>query len=133
MRPGRREVLRVIAAALLLLGAVGCSGNADDGDGGCALAFVRDGETYYPYDAVEPVQQGRSLGAVSSAPCDDGSVEADATGSGETRPAFAIPGVDPALAFVVPRESLSTVFAPGQPDGRDLPAVVEELLDKGED
>ncbi|MGH3115922.1 MAG: DUF6281 family protein [Gaiellales bacterium] len=107
----------------MLLVATSCA-NASEG-GGCALGFVRDETTYYPHEAFEPPPQGRSLGRVPSVTCDDGAGEEAAP---EFREAVAIRGIDPAVAFLVPDESPSTIFAPGPPDGSKLPAEVEKLL-----
>lgn len=107
----------------LLLAATSCS-NASEGDSDCAVGFLRDGASYYPYEANDPPPRGRALGQVPSITCDDGNGESEP----ELREAVAIRGIDPAVAFLVPRESLSTIFAPGPPDGSDLAAEVESLL-----
>lgn len=107
----------------LLLVATSCA-NASEEDGSCALGFVRDGATYYPYEATEPPPQGRSLGQVSSITCDDGDGESEP----EFREAVAIRGIDPTVAFIVPGESPSTIFALGPPDGSELSTEVENLL-----
>lgn len=122
-RPLRRA-LSVGPTLTLLLVATSCA-NASQGDASCALGFVRGGATFYPYEAAEPPPRGRPLGQVPSITCDDGDGEESEP---EFREAVAIRGIDPAVAFLVPDESPSTIFAPGPPDGSKLTAEVENLL-----
>lgn len=119
-----RHVLSLGPTLAMLMVATSCA-NASEEGGACAIGFVRDEATHYPYEAAEPPPRGRTLGPVPSVTCDDGSGEESEPGF---REAVAIRGIDPSVAFLVPDESPSTIFAPGPPDGSELPAEVEKLL-----
>lgn len=106
---------------ITLLAGTSCASNSE---ASCALGFVRDGTTYYPYEASEPPLHGPSLGRVPSVTCDDGNGESEP----EYREAFELRGIDPAVAFLVPHEGASTIFAPGPPDGSEISAEVKNLL-----
>ncbi|MGH8893223.1 MAG: DUF6281 family protein [Actinomycetes bacterium] len=119
-----RRVLSLGSTLAMLIIATSCA-NASEEGGGCALGFVRGETTYYPYEASRPLPRGRTLGRVPSVTCGDGAGE---EAEPEFREAVAIRGIDPAVAFLVPSENPSMIFAPGPPDGSELPAEVEKLL-----
>jgi hypothetical protein len=117
----RDRLLAITATVTVLLLGSSCAGASDSG---CALGFVRSGTTYYPHQTRQPLPAGEVLGEVSTVTCDDGNGQSQP----ETREAVAIRGLDPTVAFLVPDEGTSTIFAAGPPDGSELPSQVQKLL-----
>ncbi|MFC6288251.1 DUF6281 family protein [Nocardioides sp. GCM10027113] len=109
-----------------MLAGTGCADDIADTES-CALGFEREGDSYYPHEAAEPLQEGRDLGTVRTLVCDDGAGPSEQ----EVREAVAIRGVDPAIAFIVPSEGASTIFAVGPPDGSAIPDEIRNLLAEG--
>jgi hypothetical protein len=118
---GFRRTLSIGLGLITVMVTISCVSNSE---ASCALGFVRNGTTYYPYEASEPPQQGPSLGRLPSVACDDGDGESEAS----YREAVELRGIDPAVAFLVPDEGPSTIFAPGPPDGHEVSVEVKKLL-----
>lgn len=125
----------VITTVLVVLTtvAVGCSSEQAGGEASCVLAMRHEAETYYAYKTEKPVEPGRPLGEVGYALCDDtgGQVTDDPALAAEEAArfsAYAIDGVDPADAFVVPSGFRRYLFFSGSADGTGMPPEVERLL-----
>lgn len=124
------------ACAVVLLGTAGCaSESGGSGEASCAQAFAYRSQTYFAYKTEKPVKPGRLLGEVRYATCDDSGGQdlhdpADAADAAARFRAYAIAGVDPADAFVVPSEGRRYWYFSGSADGNALPPEVERLLNR---
>lgn len=117
----RVQVAAVGSCLLLAMQLSACAGSSEEAS--CASGFDYADHSFYPHQVASSVETQESLGQVSSLTCDDGAGQTDT----ESEEAFAIPGVDPGLAFVVPAAGKRLVFVSGSPQA-DLPAEVRHAL-----
>ena len=122
-RPWTRLLGGMLGCALVSVALAACS-SSPDSEGSCAVAFVREGTTFYPYATEQRVPGGRSIGTVDRAPCADGEEGDDP----EPASAMTVEGISPDIAFVVPSEGARTLFVKGPPDGSRLPPEVRALV-----
>ncbi|MFI9153077.1 DUF6281 family protein [Streptomyces sp. NPDC053367] len=128
---GRGSALAVVLLAGVLL--AGCTVSGGDGEaaGSCAYVALYDGRRYSGYEAGD-VQVGERLGTAVLPACDDTGGRPDDPGTpGRRVPAFAVEGVDPAVAITTGTGSPDVVLV-AEGAGQTLPPEVREVVRIGE-
>ncbi|MBT2507703.1 hypothetical protein J7I98_17810 [Streptomyces sp. ISL-98] len=121
------RMLLVTAAAVAL--AVGCTspGGGSGNSASCAYRVTYEDRTYQDVANVD-FTIGETLGAVSSAPCDDTPGQNEGAESAAASTAYAVEGLDTDIAIAVGDTPGEAVFF-AVDSGKKLPAEVRKLID----
>lgn len=108
---------------------VGCaSHDSDGGEGSCAQAYDYRGQTYSALKTENRVPGTRSIGDVSYTACMTSSDDDASKKDAEAKfPAYAVKGIDPSIAFVVPADP-RYIYYSGPSDASTFPPGVQKLL-----
>ncbi|MEU6913027.1 DUF6281 family protein [Streptomyces olindensis] len=130
-RTGRGPAWALLAAALAPLSA-GCTStpSGDDArpEASCAYVVEYDSRTYLGREETD-VPVGKSLGAATRAGCDDTPGDGDDGEAPALMTAFALPGVDPAVAIAVAEDTDAYRLVVAD-TVKELPPELRKLTDR---
>lgn len=130
-RTGRGPAWALLAAALTPLSS-GCTptppGDGARPEASCAYVVEYDSRTYLGREETD-VPVGKSLGAATRAGCDDTPGDGDDGEGPALMTAFALPGIDPAVAIAVAEDTDAYRLAVAD-TVRELPPELRKLTDR---